>query len=297
MNQLNCGIIVAPILMAVCRCAAAAEDIVPSDSFMATSAGLADTATLNAADQPVHLGFDIAADYRFGNIDGYVQTPSGGDPGTSSHHRPTFNELGVDTVNIFDFALAAHCRPSIFSAGGQIIRVHGDSTLSTDLTSHGTLFPAGSSVTSDIQLDWYRFGYQYEFSIDLGEGSGEFDLAPGVEADLLDFSYSLDGGGAHAHRSYAKPGLRIGGTIEWLTDSPFSVEATAFWGLPISDTVQVLSLDLVGRYQLWGRRNSGGSAFLGIGYESIQYEDNQTLSNHIKADIGPLLIAGLQVQF
>jgi hypothetical protein len=38
-------------------------------------------------------------------------------------------------------------------------------------------------------------------------------------------------------------------------------------------------------------------AYLGIGYDRIDEEDNRKVSNHIKASIGPELVVGLRVRF
>jgi hypothetical protein len=50
-------------------------------------------------------------------------------------------------------------------------------------------------------------------------------------------------------------------------------------------------------YQLWGHHDHGGIAYLGIGYDLIDEEDNQKVSNHIKASIGPELVVGIKVNF
>jgi len=43
--------------------------------------------------------------------------------------------------------------------------------------------------------------------------------------------------------------------------------------------------------------NHGGIAYLGIGYDLINEEDNQNVPNHIKASIGSELVVGLKVSF
>jgi hypothetical protein len=135
---------------------------------------------------PFRLQLDFH--YMYGEADGSIQTPSGGEPGTTSANRPSLSEIGIDHVRCFDFA---------------------------------------SLITDKL-----------------------------------------------------------------------SIEASAWWGLPIDKTAQITTLDLVGKYQLWGNRNgSGGAAYLGVAFETLEYEDNQTVPNHINVDFGPLLIAGLQVRF
>jgi hypothetical protein len=245
----------------------------------------------------IHLELDFR--YLYGAVKGSVQTPSGGEPGTTSPNRPSLGEIGIDDASIFDGSLLVQLDRHMFSLGGQIIRLDGNATLERDLLSHSLLFPAGTDVHSSVQLDWYRFGYRYEFRFDLHDSGSQLRLAPGIEGVLLNFDYSLDvPGGAGTSRGYAKGGLRIGGTAEWITASPFSIEATGYWGLPIDNTAQILSVELLGKYQLWGnQRGTGGAAYLGIAYEQIEYEDNQEVPNHVDVQLGPLLVAGIEVRF
>jgi hypothetical protein len=270
---------------------------------------LASTATALFSDaapptsQPASLvdGLSFTLDFHFlyGGIDGYVQTPSGGNPGTTSLHRPTLAELGFDNVSVFDVSLATQAGASIFFLGAQIIELDGSATLSETLITQSAVFPAGTHEHASVQLDWYRFGYEYQFTFDLNDQGSQLRVAPGIEGVLLDFDYQITAaGGLHAHRSYAKAGVSIGGSVEWLTGTPLSFEAQGFWGLPIDSTAQILNVDLVARWQLWGARHAwGGAAYLGAAYEHIEYEDNQTVPNHINVDLGPMLIAGLQITF
>lgn len=246
-------------------------------------------------------GVQFHADFRylFGGVDGYLQTPSGGAPGTTSHNRPSLDELGFHNVNIFDGALSVQFDAHVLLLGAQIVRLDGSDTLKSDLITQSTVFPAGTRESAKIQLDWYRIGYEYQFQFDLGGNAGQLRIAPGIEAVLLDFDYQLNApGNLRAHRAYAKGGARIGGTAQWLTGSPISIEANGFWGLPIDGTAQILSVDLVGKYQLWGARKGwGGAVYLGVGYEKIEYQDNQTVPNHINVNLGPLLVAGVEIRF
>jgi len=247
------------------------------------------------------LTFTLDFRFMYGEVDGFAQSPSDGTPGTTSPSRPTLSEIGIDDASIFDASLNFQFDQHIFTAGTQFIRLRGSDTLSTALISESILFPAGTSVDSDVKLDWYRFGYQYEFRFDLGS-SQHFRVAPGIEGVFLDFDYELDDGGAlRAGRSYMKGGARLGGTAEWLINERFSLEASGWWGLPIDNTAEILSVEVLARCQLWGERNPtsgvGGSVYLGVAFENIEYEDLQDEPNHIDVDLGPLLVAGFEIRF
>jgi hypothetical protein len=243
--------------------------------------------------------FDVTAGYRYGEINGFLQTPSAGATGTTSLNRPTIDELGRDNVDIYDLSLTARFGPHTFNAGGQIIRLDGDAVVQTDLISQGNIFPAGSLVSSDIQLDWYRFGYQYEFWFDLGED--QWMVAPGADFVLFDFHYELEtpagASGPTVDRSYMKGGARIGGTAEWRLSRNWSLEGGGYWGIPIDGTAEILSVEVIGRWRFWTDGGFSASIFAGIGYEEIEYEDDQQLPNHIDVEMGPLLIAGLTIKF
>ena len=101
-----------------------------------------------------------------------------------------------------------------FYLGGQIIRLSGDDTLDESLITHGATFPAGSSVNSDVQLDWYRFGYRHAFEL-LSDRSTT--VSPGVGGTMLDFNYNLDtsGLGPSESRSYVKVTPQMGLNVEW----------------------------------------------------------------------------------
>lgn len=244
------------------------------------------------------LRIDISAAYLYGPIDGFLQTPTGGAPGTTSPDRPTFEEIGIDNASSFDVALAVQWKQHVFMAGGRFINLDGDATLGSTLISQGVTYPAGSDVSSSVQLNWYRFGYGYDFSIDLCKPEQRLDLTPAVQGVLLDFDYELNGpGGLNSNRSYSKAGVRIGGAIAWTIDDRWAIEGGGFWGLPIDNTAEISSLELVVRCRLWGDVHAGGSAFVGVGYDRIEYEDDQPVPNHIKAEIAPQLIAGLSITF
>jgi hypothetical protein len=81
------------------------------------------------------LIFTLDFRYMYGEVDGFVQSPSDGAPGTTSPSRPTLSEIGIDDASIFDASLNVQFDQHIFTARGQIIRLSGSDTLSTALIS------------------------------------------------------------------------------------------------------------------------------------------------------------------
>jgi len=135
---------------------------------------------------PAERGFSAALEGSgaYGPVDGYVQTPAGGAPGTTSGKRPTFQELGIDDFVSAEGSLNLGWRAHGLYAGGRLLRLDGDSTLNSGLVSQGTTFPAGTSVKSRVQLDSYRFGYQYRAAW-ANEGGTLLGLSPAVTWRVL----------------------------------------------------------------------------------------------------------------
>jgi len=239
--------------------------------------------------------FSIDAAYLYGPVDGYLQVPSGGEPGTSSKHRPKLNEIGIDDANIADVVGRFGWHNEELYLGAQIIRLSGNDTLDESLTSHAVTFPAGSHVSSDVTLDWYRFGYRHRFDVP------QFDLTlwPSIGVGVLDFSYHLSGGGQSASRDYIKPTPLFGLESEWRPGGgPLSFDLKLLGSLPITPPLPEMFIEeLTAKYRFIHNRGIDLSAYIGGAFEQIRYEDHQSMPNRIHADFGPMLVVGLEWQF
>jgi hypothetical protein len=151
-------------------------------------------------------------------------------------------------------------------------------------------------VSANTQLDWYRVGYEHRFTHAYNKESiVSFD--PAIGFALFNFDYKLKGTGRlSASRSFEKAAPQLGLRSKWAPGGPFSLSAGILSSLAFSTLPLLLSVDLTGGYQLWGSPDRGGVAYLGMGYDRIDEEDNQRVSNHIRASIGPELLVG-QVRF
>jgi hypothetical protein len=240
--------------------------------------------------------FSIDAAYLYGPADGYLQVPSGGEPGTSSKHRPKLNEIGIDDANIADIVGRFGWHNEELYLGAQIIRLSGDDTLDESLTSHAATFPAGSRVSSDVTLDWYRFGYRHRFSF-LEDRS--LRLYPSIGGAVLNFDYTLDSPGSEsAKRSYVKANVQLGLAVEWQPNrGPFSVGVDLLGSPPFSSLPFIGYEDIVAKYRFIDTRHFDGSVFAGVAFEQIDFHDDQTVSNRINVDFGPMIIVGLGMRF
>jgi hypothetical protein len=239
--------------------------------------------------------FSVQASYFYGNVDGYVQTPSGGEPGTSSSKRPKLDEIGISDTSIYDVAGIAAYRNEEIYAGFQFIQMSGSTTLDQALISQGQTFPAGANVSSDVDMYWYRFGYRHRFTLG---SEGEWTLWPSLGAAVWDFRYRLRGAAETADRSYVKVNAQLGLEGEWRPNrGRFAIDAAVLATPPISSLPEIYTEQLVAKYRVIDSDRVDLEGFGGIAFEQMYYEDNQTLSNHVKADFGPMLNVGLELRF
>lgn len=248
------------------------------------------------------LDFSANATYLYGSVRGYTQVSAGGKNGTSFYERPHLQSLGLNLANIADAEVSADTHQyGQFFVGAQIIQLSGQAvTGGGTVTTDGISYPAHSRIYSDVGLDWYRIGYRYPIPIDTAQnGVADITLTPYVEALVWDFNYNLTVPRQRtAHRAFAEGGVQIGATAAWRPyGGPLQLEAT-LGGFPQASNlanISVESLDL--RYNFYEYQRFNFSGVLGVTWEQQDFMDRQSLPNHISVDFGPMLTAGLQIQF
>lgn len=245
-------------------------------------------------------GFHASLDgqFRYGNISGFLQIPQGGGVGSTSNDRPTFHEIGINQAAIGAPSLTLGWNNHNIYAVARIISLSGSDVLNTTLISNGTTFPAGTHVNASTQLNWYGGGYEYRFVYKYNNEGAAVSFYPAIGFAVFNFDYNLKGtGGLSAARGFNMGAPQLGLKSEWTPGGPFLLSAGVLSSLPFATLPLLLSVDLTGGYQLWGRSDHGGMVYLGIGYDLIDEEDNQKVPNHIRASIGPEVVVGLKVAF
>ena len=171
----------------------------------------------------------------------------------------------------------------------------GSATLDETLISQAQTFPAGAHISSDLDLDWYRFGYRRRFALG---NSGEWTIWPSAGGAVLDARYHLSGDGAVANRSHVKVNAQFGLETEWRPrGGPFAVALELMWCPPIFSLPQMDVEQIVAKYRILHSEKSELEVFAGVGFEQIYYEDSQSISNQINADFGPMFMAGITFRF
>jgi len=240
-----------------------------------------------------HLNFDGSVSY--GPISGYLQTPLGGAPLSASEKRPTFKELGINNVTVFNLSLSASINQHSLFGAAHLANPDGEKTLDESFVFHGVDYPAGTEVKSEVRLNWYELGYKYD--LQFGRDRVNLRIAPIVSVALFDYNASLESGGIKNTRSYVKGTPRVGLELEWFPWKRFSIYGQGIGSLPFNNTPGIYTFGLTGKYLIVNQGRWKISLFAGLEYDLIDYKDSQTTPNHVRAEMGPLGTVGIEMRF
>jgi hypothetical protein len=246
----------------------------------------------------LHISFK--GEYIWSPVAGYVQTPRGGARHTASHHRPRLSELGIDSAAIPDLELGVSYGPHQFFAGAQLIRMSEKGSNNGTLFTNGVGFPPNTALKSDLKLDWYRFGYRYTMPLFAADnGNPRLTLTPQINAVYWDFSFRTVGGSRRATRAYSSGNFQLGLGAEWRPwGGPFSLEAVGLIAPPIGSLPEIAMGQVAAKYRFIETPNLNVIGHVGVGVERIDFHDDQRFqSNHVRADFGPMILAGVELRF
>jgi hypothetical protein len=239
---------------------------------------------------PIHFeGVDVITSCSYGTINGYTQTPAGGKPGTTSHERPTFEEIGIDSDMLCQIGIIADTNWGSIFAKANLLNPTGETRIDKDFIFHNQEYLAGTRVKSSLTLDWYDIGYKYRRSM-----SEKLTLSPAVMLSLWRFSAELDDGTPN-DRTYSKGAIRLGLETEYRINENLSISLEATGSAPLENTPKIYTANLKGKYTLLNKDSYKVSAHIGAGYTIIDYKDQQEVPNHIYVEM-PMVTAGIEIR-
>lgn len=248
--------------------------------------------------EPAHVrGFEgrVRAEVRAGPVSGYLQTPKGGQPGTTSLKRPTFDEVGAETLIAPTADLRFAYKRHRLHLGGSWMMLHGSETLQQDLTSHTDFYPAGTDMTSDTEIHAHWIGYGYAF--DLARQRGALTLTPGIGSYGYGQRYGISGGGSQSSRDFTSYSPMLDAELAWYPGGRMHV--TSGLMLVLDDLLGLSSpttlVDATVRVHWDVSRDV--NLFLSVGYTYLDHEDEQTVPNHANLESVPWFGLGGEWRF
>jgi len=246
-----------------------------------------------SAEAPTRWSLTAAA--AEGPVHGFVQTPKGGAPGTTSYHRPRLSELGIDRAAFPDVRLCVSRGNDELSLEARFLRLSGGAVLQEPLVSYDTFFPAGTDVDASIDMDTWWLGYGRRVPL---SDAARLDLVPGGGLMLWQFDYRISPEDLpESRRAYAHVAPFLSARLEWNPEGRFRLEGSARASLPVGTGPFDVALEARASFRIWGDSKGGGRLFLGVSHERVSKKDNQPVPNDVEITIGPAILGGIEIDF
>lgn len=220
----------------------------------------------------------LRSEVRVGPLTGWLQTPKGGQPGTTTLERPTFEELGADTLVAPTADLRAAFGRHRIHAGASLWILHGSATLEEDLVSHDDAYPAGTAMTCDTEILAHWIGYGY--TLDLSGGRGRMVLTPGLGLYGYGQRYAISGGANDSSRDFTSYSPMMDAELAWDAGGrvrlSLSLMLVADEALGLSSPTNAVDAVVRLHYDLARR----ASLHLAVGWSSLEHYDEQQVPNH-----------------
>ena len=232
---------------------------------------------------------------NFAQASGYLQIPRGGSPLTSTQKRPTCEELGINRLNnniFFQLGIKSVWDPFGIYIDYQHNHPVGSTTLTSDLLTHGVIFPAGTPLSTHATFDLYQVGLNRRFKI-----CNNFALYPEAEIAFFSFSYREVSIVQSTDRAFGLVTQRIGLRGEYAFNCYLMLSVDVAASIPFLSDLQLRTARTDLNFNIYTSQCTRTTLFMGVGYEYIDFKDGQVFPNHVHIEYQPIGYIGLKFHF
>lgn len=222
------------------------------------------------------------------HFNGYSQIPKGGMPGTSSTQRPSFKEVGVNQEGFFNVALGLKHQSYYAQIDYFHFNPHGNTILTQDLTTHAQFITKGRSFNFETEYHWYCGQMGKDFYI------ADVKISPTLQVNYLQYDYGFSSPPIASHRAFSPVALGVGLNIEYAINPQLSTYLQGALTFPSNLTIKNATWGL--NYQFAPLYHLLIVPRLMIGWLQIDFQDNQTLPNHIHFNALPYGALGILIK-
>jgi hypothetical protein len=222
----------------------------------------------------------------------------GGQPGSTSPGRPTFEEIEFRDMLVQSGGLVARRRNHSFSLIGNLATRIDSSTLTTGFLNRREEYFAGDHVRTELKTHLYCLRHQYHLPV-RDRFKVPVDVSIGASLVVWDFKFRIIGPNGRAG---------IGGREFSQSNMHFQSSARVELGLltlffeamlPVPVEIHNFSamrFDVYAERLLWKKNLLICHLFFGVSYSRIRFTDNQAIPNDILIDFSPTVNAGFRIQ-
>ncbi len=236
------------------------------------------------------LQAQLSGNYIYSDVNGFIQIPNGGQPGTTTLGKPTLSEIGINHDNLWDTQLDV-----MKNAWGAFLNYQnqeqsGHAVLNQTLVTHGVNFPVGTAVNSKIKFNLFTAGAYYNFT------HQQFTIRPILAVTDLSFYYSLASQSQFTKRDFSQVTPRVGLGLIYQINPKFNVSLTGLSSIPNLEHTAVYSAEAKGDYTFYQTTHYSVDAFAGLAYQQITFKDHQTVPNNFHLTNWPMVFVGLSIK-
>lgn len=237
------------------------------------------------------LAMRAHAEIAEGALTGYIQTPRGGAPGSTSMERPSFHELNQHWDDFYAVGVTLAERSYFVEANYICLNPKAADTLDTGLITHAKTIPVETLFTMQAQFDWFTLGLGKIFAL-LNES---WLIIPHLQGNWLHYAYTFTSPPAHSRRAFTLITAGVGLDIVKI----FNDRWTGFYqmkcDLPFTN-FHYVQADFGISYELLCYGDAHISPYLKVGLIQLDYEDEQTVPNHLRYTNFPWISLGFALE-
>lgn len=231
----------------------------------------------------------IYAELSHADVRGFQQTPKGGNPGTTSLERPSFEELHINSKTYSNMGAWLRFEPFQINFNYLPLKYDGQTILSSELVSHGITIPQGSFFSSDIKDHLYSADFARIF-----KPFHAFMIAPLAMVHVFDHHYEFKSGPLSSTRSFLTTGFGLGLDMTYAFLYQYELNAKINVAIPINNLdVNKAKLSIAYVWALTPRFTMKPYAL--VEWNKIRFKDHQPVPNLLDYRLSPIWGMGLSV--
>lgn len=233
--------------------------------------------------------------HNFGEIDGFVQIPKGGQYNTATPNKPEFKELGIKRIHYPEFEIRTEWEDLFLYTGVSFNTFNGRAHIDYDLISHNKVIPRDSDVETKHKYISTMFGTGYYIF-----KNERIKIAPTLEFSLSKFDYKYrvktpQNSEISSSRSFGWGALHLGiESFYKLTDNN-DLNFNIKYAIPYDSIRNWFSIEIIDKQNIYRNETQELNLLIGIGFKDFEYRDTQKeMQNFMKHKISPILKVGIE---
>lgn len=258
------------------------------------------TSTTYAMEISAPKSYELKYVHSFGNINGFVQIPKGGQHGTATEKRPEFKELGIKHVSYPSLSGKMKWNKFAISLDLDYQTFKGTGTIKENLITHNIPLEAGSEISSKHKYAFYGTKAHYDIPI-----TENLTITPNVGAHIFDFSYQFSAKYPQGKeivsgdkRNFHAPMLSLGFDANYSLNEKAKLIFSGTSNIPFGNIRHYYNTSFMLSYNLYKADNKELNLLSGIVYEKLKFKDSQKeMQNFMEHKIAPIYKVGLEYKF